>query len=75
MGVIYWLVSVCSEARRILSILWGMKINRVVSYLCVMMGNVRRVSSGHVLTRGRCDLQLVWVMVTRILTTYSQYYY
>jgi hypothetical protein len=25
MGVIYWLVGVCSEARRILSILWGTK--------------------------------------------------
>jgi putative exporter of polyketide antibiotics len=43
MGVIYWLVGVCSEARRILSILWVMKIYRVVSCFCVMMGNVRRV--------------------------------
>jgi xanthosine utilization system XapX-like protein len=65
-GVIYWLVGVCSEARRILSILWGMKTYRVASCLYVMMGSVRRVSSGHVLTRGRCDLQLAWVLVSRI---------
>jgi molybdopterin-binding protein len=49
-----------------LFILWGMKMDMVVSCLCVMMGNVRRVSSGHVLTRVRCDLPQVWVMVFRI---------
>jgi hypothetical protein len=59
-------VGVCSDVWRILFILWGMEIYRMVSCLCVMMGSVRRVIGGHVLTRGRCDLPLVWVMMFRI---------
>ena len=30
----------------------------VVSCLCVMVDDILRVSISHVLTRGRCDLQL-----------------
>jgi hypothetical protein len=52
-------VCVCSEAWRILFILWGKKICKGVRCLCVMVGTVCRVNSGHVLTRGRCDLPLV----------------
>ena len=40
MGVIYWLVGVCSEEQRIISFAWGDETYRVVSYLCVMMGNI-----------------------------------
>ena len=38
----------------------------VVSCLCVMVDDILRVSISHVLTRGRCDLQLAWRLVSRI---------
>jgi len=42
MGVIYWLDGVCFDARRIKSFLWGTK-HRVVSCLCVMVGDILQV--------------------------------
>ena len=38
----------------------------LVSCLCVVVGNIRRVSSNHVLMCGRCDVQFSWRLVSRI---------
>ena len=43
----------------------GDETYRVVSGLCVMMGNIRRVIGSRVLTRGRCDFQLARRLVSR----------
>ena len=44
----------------------GDETYRVVSFLCVMVGDILRVSISHVLTHGRCDLLLAWRLASRI---------
>jgi hypothetical protein len=75
MGVIYWLVCVCAcvcvcvcAPRRggSCSFCGVRKYIGEVRCLCVIVGSIYRVNSGHVLTRGRYDLPLVWVTVSRI---------
>ena len=53
----------CAEDQ-VLSV--GDEIYRVVSCLCVIVGDILRVSINHVLTRGRCDLPLAWRLASRI---------
>jgi hypothetical protein len=44
----------------------GDETYRVVSCLCVMVGDILRVSISRVLTRGRCELPLAWRLASRI---------
>ena len=44
----------------------GDKTYRVVSCLCVMVGDILRVSISRVLRHGRCDLPLAWRLASRI---------
>ena len=44
----------------------GDETYRMVSCLCVMMVNIRRVSSRRVFTCGGCDLRLAWRLVSRM---------
>ena len=53
----------CAEDQ-VLSV--GDEIYRVVSRMCVMVGDILRVSISRLLTRGRCDLPLVWKLASRI---------
>jgi hypothetical protein len=44
----------------------GDETYRVVSCLCVMVGDILQVSISRVLTRGRCDLPLAWRLASHI---------
>ena len=44
----------------------GDETYRVVICLCVMVGDILRVSISRVLTRGRCDLPLAWSLASSI---------
>jgi len=38
-GILYWQVAVCSESRRIMSILWSMETYMLVRFTCEIMRN------------------------------------
>ena len=44
----------------------GDETYRVVSCLCVIVGDILRVSISRVLTRDRCDLPLAWRLASHI---------
>ena len=53
----------CAEDQ-VLSV--GDETYRMVSCLCVMVGDILRLNISRVLTRGRCDLPLAWRLASRI---------